>query len=415
MARLVQGWVDRRRSEPTVTTIERQSDAPPTVDARRLVATEAEALLTRLERMTRLTLLDTTTPAAAVLPDALAAMDRSVRTAQRELRSCTRSFLDWLDEAGRRAHPAEVRRRFVLVRLRFTDLLTHFDTFADALTQRSEHATGVWLAGLDACADDALQVPLDGWDPPQVVCYLDRGAGAAIRRARTRLPGGGSNPVALIRVPRERMIGSGIAASLVHEVGHQAAALLCLVESLRAAVRAAGTARTGLDRVVWDLWQRWVSEIVADLWSVARVGVGATVGLLSVVSLPEAFVFRVAMDDPTVVQSSTTRSPLCERRSTWCTNCESNSLPVPVSPVISTDASVKWATPSSSRNRPRNAALEPTMRSRSAGDRSMRSMVRQRSMPATICPTLPGASHRMTSSAPAAINCHASVWRWRAR
>ncbi len=49
-------------------------------------------------------------------------------------------------------------------------------------------------------------------------------AGAAIRRARTRLPGGGDNPVAIIRVPRERMVGSGIASSLVHEVGHQAAA-----------------------------------------------------------------------------------------------------------------------------------------------------------------------------------------------
>ena len=57
--------------------------------------------------------------------------------------------------------------------------------------------------------------------------------GAAIRRARTRLPGGGENPVAIVRVPRERMVGTGIASSLVHEVGHQAAALLDLVNSLR--------------------------------------------------------------------------------------------------------------------------------------------------------------------------------------
>jgi hypothetical protein len=52
-----------------------------------------------------------------------------------------------------------------------------------------------------------------------MVCYLDRGHGAAIRRARTRLPGGKSNPVAVIRVPRERMISHGIASSLIHEVG----------------------------------------------------------------------------------------------------------------------------------------------------------------------------------------------------
>ena len=68
-----------------------------------------------------------------------------------------------------------------------------------------------------------------------MVCYLARGPGAAIRRARTRLPGGGQNPVAIVRVPRERMVGHGIASSLVHEVGHQAAALLELVESLRPA------------------------------------------------------------------------------------------------------------------------------------------------------------------------------------
>ncbi len=55
----------------------------------------------------------------------------------------------------------------------------------------------------------------------------------AIRRARTRLPGGGDNPVAIIRLPRERMVGSGIASSLIHEVGHQGAALLDLVNSLR--------------------------------------------------------------------------------------------------------------------------------------------------------------------------------------
>ena len=63
---------------------------------------------------------------------------------------------------------------------------------------------------------------------PPVVCYLDRDVGAAIRRARTRMPGGGSNPVAIIHIPRERMVGTGVASSLMHEVGHQAAALLDL-------------------------------------------------------------------------------------------------------------------------------------------------------------------------------------------
>jgi hypothetical protein len=52
------------------------------------------------------------------------------------------------------------------------------------------------------------------------------------------------------------------------------------------------------DRISWSLWERWISEIVADLWSVARVGIGSTMGLVNVVSLPRAFVFRLNVDDP---------------------------------------------------------------------------------------------------------------------
>ena len=69
-------------------------------------------------------------------------------------------------------------------------------------TQRSEHETGVFLAGLDMVAKDALDVPGMPYEMPPLVCYLQRGQGAAIRRARTRLPGGGENPAAIIKVPR---------------------------------------------------------------------------------------------------------------------------------------------------------------------------------------------------------------------
>jgi hypothetical protein len=93
------------------------------------------------------------------------------------------------------------------------------------------------------------------------------------------------------------MVGSGIASSLVHEVGHQASALLDLVESLRPVLQ--GLQRNGgREQVAWRLWERWLSEVVADLWSVARVGVSSTLGLIGVVSLPRAFVFRVSLDDP---------------------------------------------------------------------------------------------------------------------
>jgi hypothetical protein len=177
-------------------------------------------------------------------------------------------------------------------------VLAQFDLFTEAVTQRSEHRTGVWLSGLDMLAADGLQLGERYFDAPPLMCYLARGPGAAIRRARTRLPGGVPNPVALIRVPRERMVGHGIASSLLHEVGHQGAALLSLVESLRPVLLSEQHRAAPQDRPVWGCWQRWISEIVADLWSVAKLGIGSTLGLIGVVSLPRWFVFRPSGDDP---------------------------------------------------------------------------------------------------------------------
>jgi hypothetical protein len=167
--------------------------------------------------------------------------------------------------------------------------------FADALLQRCEHESGVLLRGLDILAVDSLMLGIGDREPYAVITYLDRGMGAAIRKARTRLPGGGQNPVAIIRVPRERMVGSGIGASLVHEVGHQVAAVLELVEPLRGALyaRCAGT-----NAREWTIWARWISEILADFWAVGVLGIGATLGLIQVVSLPRAFVFKARLDDP---------------------------------------------------------------------------------------------------------------------
>ena len=166
--------------------------------------------------------------------------------------------------------------------------------FSQVITQRSENEIGVWLSGLDYVAEEALRLP-GYYESPPLACYLDRGPGAAIRRVRTKLPGGDENPVAIIRVPRERMIGSAIASSLIHEVGHQAAALLDLVPSLRAEMR---SVRRREPTSAWNLFDRWISEIVADFWAVARLGIGATLGLMAVVSLPRAFMFRVKSNDP---------------------------------------------------------------------------------------------------------------------
>jgi hypothetical protein len=236
--------------------------------------------------------------AAAISPAAQTAIEQHMLAARRELRERVLEYLEWLrSPEGRRAPPEEQQRRFAFLRLRFNLVLSEFDIFSDALTQRAEHEHGVWMAGLDALAADALRLPGDYYEAPPVICYLDRGIGAAIRRVRTRLPGGKKNPVAIIRVPRERMVGSGIASSLVHEVGHQAAALLDLLGSLRPVLQEQIEFHAEAQQA-WQLYQRWLSEIVADFWSVAKVGIAATFGLMAVVSLPAPFMFRVSAEDP---------------------------------------------------------------------------------------------------------------------
>lgn len=266
--------------------------------ARKLLAQEAQALLERLARVRPFALIMPMTTAAAPSPAAQKAIERYLVQGRRHLRGLVLDYLRWLSspEAGRVA-PAEMQRRFVLLKLLFNKVLTQFDLFADVTTQRSEHENGAWLSGLDVAAADALELRGGYYQAPPVICYLDRGHGAAIRRARTRLPGGGENPVAVIRVPRERMVGSGIAASLLHEVGHQGIALLGLIDTMRGALKQIQPDGAAARRV-WPLWNRWISEIIADFWALAHLGVGSTMGLIGVVSLPSAFVFRVGLDDP---------------------------------------------------------------------------------------------------------------------
>jgi hypothetical protein len=262
-----------------------------------MLTQETRALLSRLDRVRSLVMQETMVPAAGFSRPALLAVEHFLIEGRRALRAQVEGYLRWLESpAGDAAAGEAAYRRFAFLKLRFNSVLTQLDIFSEAMSQRSETETGVFLAGLDVAAQDALNT--DGlFEPPPVICYLARDAGGAIRRARTRLPGGGENPVALIRLPRERMVGTGVASSLVHEVGHQAAELLGLLPSLRASLRQHRTT-TPLEHAAWQLWRRWLSEIVADVWAVGRVGVASTLGLMGLVSLPRAFVFRPNLDDP---------------------------------------------------------------------------------------------------------------------
>lgn len=258
---------------------------------------EAQSLLSRLESVKPFALTMPMVVAANLSNEALKGITDLIVKGNKELKKSVHNFIGFVrDPANQNIPSAELQRHFALLKLRFNALLDELDIFADVTSQRSEHDTGVWVAGLDTLAADALNLNGNFYEPPPVICFLERGHGAAIRRARTRLPGGGLSPVAVIQVPRERMVGSGIASSLIHEVGHQGAALLDLVNSIRKEIRLRQENRD--HPLAWDLYYRWLSEIVADFWAMAHLGIGATLGLMNVVSLPKYFMFRVKLDDP---------------------------------------------------------------------------------------------------------------------
>jgi hypothetical protein len=263
------------------------------------LAAETRALLARVEALKPFVLQETMLPAAVLLPGALIGVENLLLCERAKLRGLGRAYLRWLAGPGWAAPATEAQRRFCMLRLRLNEHLAQLDLFSDAITQRSESEVGTWLSGMDVAAGDALRLN-DGIasEAVPIICYLDRGPGAAIRRARTRLPGDATNRVALVRIPRERMVGHGIASSLFHEVGHQGAALLDLVPSLRAELlERAGSAPVS-GQLPWRCWATWISEIIADFWSVAKLGIGSTLGLMGVVSLPRPFVFRFTLDDP---------------------------------------------------------------------------------------------------------------------
>jgi hypothetical protein len=268
-----------------------------TANAYDYLLNEAQSLLARLNQVKPFTMTMPMVKGASVSNRALTTIIEMLEKGKHQLRHAVSGFIRKIAKAEMRdADPKPQQAHFTLLKLRFNSILDQLDIFADVLTQRAEHEVGVWLCGLDILAEDGLIVGKELYEAPSLMVYVDRGHGAAIRRARTRLPGGDENPVAIIQIPRERMVGSGIASSLIHEVGHQAAALLDLVSSLKAELKAKEL--QGKNSDAWAHFERWISEIISDVWAMGHLGVGATMGLMSVVTLPKYFQFRLDLEDP---------------------------------------------------------------------------------------------------------------------
>ncbi len=262
---------------------------------------ESYSLLARLGQVKPFSMTMPMVRAASVSDKALKEITVLLEKGKAELRHNVHRFIQITQAAKHASSRTKIdmdafQSGFTILKLRFNNILGDLDIFAAVLSQRAEYDVGIWTSALDVLAKDGLKV-VDKLTPtPQLVVYLDRGHGAAIRRARTRLPGGDLNPVGVIQIPRERMIGSGIASSLIHEVGHQAAALLNLVPTLK--LRLKEHRRDAPNPIAWRCFERWISEIVADVWSIGHLGTTATMGLMGVVTLPDYFQFRLDLRDP---------------------------------------------------------------------------------------------------------------------
>jgi hypothetical protein len=268
--------------------------------AMRWIGMETAALETRLAGLPRFA--DTLPMVAAAAPshDAVCVADRAVERSRATLgRDLLRLRSHLAGARQDHAHLRRAQRRYLALRGQFSRLLGTVDVFSDALTQRAEHGIGVVLRGLDILATDGIRTRAPGYSPPPLVCYLDDsvpGGGGAIRRAFTLLPGGETNAVGLIKIPRERLLGLGL-TSLLHEVGHQGVASLGLLPFYRALIQR-GISRGDLDSFAGAWWSHKLSEVLPDLWAVAKLGITATLGLLGVLGRNDALTFHDRPDDP---------------------------------------------------------------------------------------------------------------------
>lgn len=262
---------------------------------------ESYSLLARLGQVKPFSMTMPMVKAASVSDKALKEITALLEKGKAELRQNVHRFIRITQTAKNASSRTPIdmdafQSGFTILKLKFNNILGDLDIFAAVLSQRAEYDVGIWTSALDVLAKDGLKVVEGLATTPQLIVFLDRGHGAAIRRARTRLPSGGLNPVGVIQIPRERMIGSGIASSLIHEVGHQAAALLDLVPTLKLKLK--DKRKKSANPIAWQCFERWISEIVADVWSLGHLGTTATMGLMGVVTLPDYFQFRLDLKDP---------------------------------------------------------------------------------------------------------------------
>lgn len=215
--------------------------------------------------------------------DRLAGQARVLSTLHREARSPTAR--------------ADVRRRLLEFQRQYLRTERTLDFFADAINCRTNPQVAAVLRACDTLANRSMTQVLDaiGKITPPAVTYLGEGRGASILKAHQRLWDGGEIcPVAAIKVTRHNLLQP---TALVHEAGHQVAAIVGWNDEL-AATLAQSLQRQGASADLADIWAGWASEIAADAFSFVHTGFASVAALHDVLDGDPAQVFRHLQGDP---------------------------------------------------------------------------------------------------------------------
>jgi hypothetical protein len=183
----------------------------------------------------------------------------------------------------------EVASGIVSFRETYMRVETLIDFYGDAINSRTGPELGSKLRAFDYIAGLSMQRMLKplGKKTPPVLTYLDKGLGASILRAGLRLWDGGTmSPVAAVKVTfhnQERP------TAIVHETGHQVAAILDWNEELTQAFERQLSPE---GRDVAKIWASWATEVAADAYGFVNVGFAAVAALSDVVAGSASQVFN---------------------------------------------------------------------------------------------------------------------------
>jgi len=188
----------------------------------------------------------------------------------------------------------KVRRQLLNFRNRYTRVEMTLAFFADAINTRTNPKISGYLNACDILAYRSMAMLLDplGKPTPSALSYFEKGMGAAVLRANLRLwDGTGVNPVAAIKITHHNLLPT----ALIHEAGHQVAAVVGWNEELAAKL---ATGLTGAPVGLPEEWASWASEIGADAFAFVHTGYAAVAALHDVVAADDAVVFTHTPGDP---------------------------------------------------------------------------------------------------------------------